>query len=208
MIMIKYAAIISLLFCCCIHTSAQKKITDSSSKRTVVKKDTLVKRHSAAIATRRSALIPGWGQAYNKEYWKIPIVYGALAIPAATFFYNNTWYSRTKFAYDAEYRASINPADTADLPKINPKLVGLSLGSLQTYRNEFRKDRDYSVLWFLILWGLNVADATVFANLKDFDVSDDLSMHVNPRYDPITKTGNLGLTLNFKKSQHKVISVR
>jgi hypothetical protein len=57
------------------------------------KKDSLLHpRHIPRIATRRSAMIPGWGQAYNHEYWKIPIVYGALAIPTYTFFYNNSYY--------------------------------------------------------------------------------------------------------------------
>src|SRR4051812_44578078 len=56
-----------------------KKITRDS---TPVIKDTIKKKkHDPAKATRRSAIIPGWGQAYNHEYWKIPLVYGALAIP-------------------------------------------------------------------------------------------------------------------------------
>ncbi len=58
---------------------------DSATKAALVKKDTIAK-HIPRIATKRSALIPGWGQAYNKEYWKIPIVYGVIAIPTVLFF--------------------------------------------------------------------------------------------------------------------------
>src|SRR6478609_7571044 len=68
------------------------------------KKDT-VPKHDPRIATRRSAILPGWGQAYNKEYWKIPLVYTALAIPVATYFYNDSYYKKTKFGYEAMYAA-------------------------------------------------------------------------------------------------------
>lgn len=158
------------------------------------KKDTLVKRlHDPRKATFRSAVIPGWGQAYNKEYWKIPIVYGALAIPTATFIYNNTWYKRTKNAYTI-----VVNIDTTHYPDIDPKLQGLSAASLQYYRNIFRRDRDYSVLWFVIMWGINVVDATVFGHLKDFDVSDDLSLNIKPNFDPLSKKGSVALVMNLK----------
>src|SRR5487761_2677032 len=49
-------------------------------------------KHDPHISTLRSAILPGWGQAYNHEYWKIPIVYAALGIPVGTFIYNKNWY--------------------------------------------------------------------------------------------------------------------
>ena len=55
-------------------------------------------QHSPKKATKRSAILPGLGQAYNKQYWKIPLVYGALAVPVATYVYNNDLYTKTKFA--------------------------------------------------------------------------------------------------------------
>src|SRR3954451_6598789 len=74
---------------------------DSATKQ-LAKKDSLIekKQHDPSKATIRSAIIPGWGQAYNHEYWKIPIVYGALAIPTSLFIYNNKWYQETKDAYE------------------------------------------------------------------------------------------------------------
>jgi hypothetical protein len=173
------------------------------------KKDT-VKKHDPRIATRRSALIPGWGQAYNKDYWKIPIIYGVLAIPVATYFYNNSYYKKTKFAYEAVFAAVVNN-DSSMLSKIDPSVkhsdgTTLSLSTYQNYRNSFRRDRDYSILWFLLAWGLQVADATVFAHLKQFDVSSDLSMEINPVFNNITRTPGLGLTLNLKNPQRKVIA--
>lgn len=163
----------------------------------LAKKDSVTKaKHDPRKATIRSAIIPGWGQAYNHEYWKIPIVYGALSIPAITFVYNNNWYQRTKEAYNI----LVNHGDTND---INPKLRGISSESLQYYRNTFRKDRDYSVLFFLFAWSLNIVDATVFAHLKDFDVSPDLSLHIQPDFNVNTKSPSLGLVLNYKTPHKK-----
>src|SRR6187200_868591 len=75
----------------------QERIVDTVPKKSA---DTTKKkeRKPQAIAARRSAIIPGWGQIYNKKYWKLPIVYGALAIPVITFTYNKKWYDKTREA--------------------------------------------------------------------------------------------------------------
>ncbi|HEX8357351.1 MAG TPA: DUF5683 domain-containing protein, partial [Segetibacter sp.] len=80
----------------------------------IVKGDTVkvVSKHDPGKATLRSLILPGWGQAYNKEYWKIPIVYGAIGTAAGIFIYNNTWYKRSKLAYDIRLNRN-NSADTA-----------------------------------------------------------------------------------------------
>ena len=173
---------------------------DTTPVIATAKKDTVAK-HIPRIATRRSALIPGWGQAYNKEYWKIPIVYGIIAIPTVLFFYNNSYYKKTKFAFEARFKEAAG--DNSDVKFIDDQLKNLSITSLQSYRNAFRRDRDYSILYFLLAWGLQVADATVFAHLKQFDVSDDLSMNITPTFNPYTRTPALGLTLNLKNASHK-----
>lgn len=168
-------------------------------------------KHIPRIATKRSAILPGWGQAYNKEYWKIPIVYGALSIPVITFIYNNNWYNRSKTAYQLLYKASEPNAtqqDIDNLSKIHPKLQGASLSSLQKFRNTFRQDRDYSVLWFIVVWGLNVVDATVFGHLKEFDVSDNLSMQIKPSVNPINQAKGLSLVFNFNKPNKQKTSIR
>lgn len=179
------------------------------AKDTAVKTDSLVKKkHDPSKATFRSAVLPGWGQAYNKQYWKIPVVYAALGITAGTFVYNNKWYQRTKEAYDIVVNNR-----TADFDKIDSKLIDRQTGqpfspeTLQFYRNDFRRNRDYSVLYFLIAWGLNVVDATVFGHLKDFDVSDDLSMHINPTFDATTKKPGLGIAFNLKTNTHRTLPV-
>lgn len=153
-----------------------------------------VRKHDPKIATRRSAILPGWGQAYNKQYWKIPLAYGIIAVPVGTFIYNNNYYKKMKFAYEARYKQA--QGDPSDVPFIDPELTGLSIDNLINYRNAYRRDRDYSVLFFLLAWGFQVLDATVFAHLKQFDVSNNLSMQMRPQLDPITR--NTGFTLSFQ----------
>jgi hypothetical protein len=157
-----------------------------------------VKHHNPRLATKYSALLPGLGQAYNKQYWKIPIVYGVLAIPVSTFIYNNDLYNKTKFGYTALLKQK--NGDASDISKIDPALKNLSLGSMQSYRNAFRRDRDYSILWFFIAWGVNVVDATVFGHLKEFDVSDNLSMRIEPMIQPQLRQTGLSVHFNLKNA--------
>jgi len=204
-----------ILFCCA-DLSAQKKDTSAPKNSAVTKKDsTLVKSDTVVklkfrpqVATRRAAILPGWGQATNKEYWKIPLVYGVLAIPTALYFYNDSWYSKTKYAYEAKFKAQAPTLDSSGLSGIDPQLKNLGLASLQSYRNTFRRDRDYSILYFILAWGLQVADATVFAHLKQFDVSDDLSLQVKPQFNPNTRTPGLGLVFNFKEPSKKIFTTK
>jgi|KBSMisStaDraftv2_1062788.scaffolds.fasta_scaffold193025_1 hypothetical protein len=189
-----------------IDTSIKVK-ADTTIPKDMTAKDTIVKKkHDPAKATRRSAIIPGWGQAYNHQYWKIPIVYGVLAVPASTFIYNNKWYKKTKDAYEIVVNEETDRYDEIDPKLIDPATgMPLSAQDLQYYRNTFRRDRDYSILFFLIAWGVNVVDATVFGHLKDFDVSDDLSMHLQPDYNPVTKQPGIGLAFNIKKQTKKTL---
>jgi hypothetical protein len=163
-----------------------------------VNKDTIktASKHNPGTATLRSLILPGWGQAYNREYWKIPIVYGAVGTMAGFWIFNNMWYKRTRDAYDIRVN---HPQDSL---QINPKLQPLATNSLQFYRNAYRRDRDYSTLYFILTWGLNIADATVFGHLKEFDVSDDLSLRINPVINKNAK--GFSLVLAFKSPAHKV----
>lgn len=148
-----------------------------------VKKDTSAKKkHTPRGAAIRSAIIPGWGQAYNKKYWKVPIAWAAVGIPAGLFVYNKKWYDRTRYALAVVANNSQSNPDSMSKvhDQLKPLVVRGQTSSLLNYRNEFRKNMDYSILFGLLLWGLNVVDATVDAHLRDFDVSEDLSLRVSP----------------------------
>ena len=149
------------------------------------KVDSVLKTHSVRKAVIRSAILPGWGQIYNKKYWKLPLVYGALGVTAYIFLDNIQVYKDSRFAYKAKYQASKPNATAADSVlyfRIKEEYLPYSLESLRQNRDQFRRYIDYSVLFFVFFWGLNVVDAAVDAHLKSFDVSDDLSLRIRPGY--------------------------
>jgi hypothetical protein len=161
---------------------------DTSGKSLLALDTARRKFHNPKIATFRSAVLPGWGQAYNRKYWKIPIIYGALGTTAGIFLYNLKTYKLLRQA--VIYRLDTIAANDA---LIDPRFIQLSTPAIQEYRNEFRQNIDYSVLFFLIFWGLNVVDATVDAHLKAFDVSQDVSMKLQPSI----QNNTTGLSLVF-----------
>ena len=169
----------------------------------VLKADTIIqtkkdsaKAHSPRKATIRSAILPGWGQAYNKKYWKIPIVYAALGTAAGFFIYNNKEYISSRDAY-----RNLMDGDDTNNNLIDPKFSQVDPEAVRQYRIAVRQYVDYSVLAFIVLWGLNVVDATVDGHLKAFEVNENLSMHINPAYNPVTKQANVGLVFNFGKNR-------
>ena len=166
---------------------------DTSGKNVLALDTVLKKKFDPHVATLRSAILPGWGQAYNKKYWKIPIVYGALGVSAGIFFFNLQTYKDLKQA--VIYRSDTIPSNDNLIP---PKYASLSTESLRFYRNAYRQNIDYSVLAFLLIWGLNVVDATVDAHLKGFDVGPDITLKIRPTFSLPTGTKGLSLVFNFK----------
>jgi hypothetical protein len=156
-------------------------------------------------AAIRSAILPGLGQIYNRKYWKLPLVYAAVGIPGYLIFDNKRWYDRSRYALAVIVNKSQGVQDSMD--KVHPQLRALVVAGNQNsvinYRNEFRKNMDYSVLFTLLFWGLNVVDATVDAHLRDFDVSDDLSLRIQPALLPGNAVGvGLVFTIGKKPVQH------
>jgi hypothetical protein len=150
-------------------------------------------RHSPRKAAFYSAVLPGLGQAYNREYWKIPLVYAAVGISAGFFIGNFDYYKEFRDAYRIRMDGNANTIDAYE---------GLySDASLKVLRDAYRQYVDYSVLVFVLAYGLNIIDATVFAHLKDWNMSDDLSMRVVPKvFD--NKSIGLSLQINIGKGKH------
>ncbi|MBR1636893.1 MAG: hypothetical protein IJ687_03490 [Bacteroidales bacterium] len=147
-------------------------------------------------ATLYSLLLPGLGQAYNGEYWKIPIYWGGLVASFHYYNLNNTNYLR----YKRIYNEATDPESTTKPP--------ISADAALYYRDVFRRWRDYSIVAILGVYLLQIIDANVFAYMQDFDVSDDLSMHIAPavitpettyamRHTPFAPTG-YGLSVGFR----------
>lgn len=179
----KKLRLITCLLICLLVGLLVRAQADSNKKKKIREESVLlavdsVPKNNPRRATIRSAIIPGWGQATNKKYWKIPIVYAALGLTGYVFFDNIKTYKDVQYAY----KVSVSK-DTANYDNVADYLkpfVPDEVTSLDNYRREFRRNIDYSVLVFLLFWGLNVVDATVDAHLKDFDVSPNLSMKIKP----------------------------
>lgn len=170
------------------------KVISSSKLKTI--SDTAAKKYRPGVAIRRSAILPGWGQYTNKKYWKIPIVYAALGTTGYLFFRNFHQYKESKEAYEL---ASDNDPSNDYLIKEPYYSLRAQPGRIKSFRNSVRQNVDYCVLFFIVFWGLNVADAAVDANLKTFDVTDDLSLHIKAGYSPMANTNGVSLVMQIGK---------
>jgi len=175
------------------------------------KKDSLQKNykdpHKASIY---SAILPGAGQVYNGKIWKVPIIYTALGISAYAYFYNRSWYEKCQYALAVASSGTTNPDS---LKAVDPKLLPLAQQGpsasnyIINYRNDFRKNQDYSALFFLLFWGLNIVDASVDAHLHSFNVSDDLSFRIKPAFLPVSNAAGISLVFDLHKSKSKLIDI-
>lgn len=137
--------------------------------------DTLAqKKHSPTKAAIFSAVLPGLGQIYNHKYWKVPIVYAGFAGLIYAISYNHDKYLFYKEAYTLY--GALPPLDAYGGPASEEELL--------FYRDEFRRNRDLSVIVTTLWYLANIIDASVDAHLHYFDVSDDLSLHIEPVYLP------------------------
>ena len=136
-------------------------------------KDSLtVKKHSPKTATILSACIPGLGQAYNKKYWKIPVIY--IGIAAFSYFAvdNNKQYLIFKQAY--KYRTDTSSATVDQFVNI------LTTPDLLSEKDRWRKYRDMCIIGGFAFYILNIIDANVDANLFNYEINDDLSFRLEP----------------------------
>jgi len=162
-----------------------------SQKTSEAVSDTTI-THSPQKATWMSAALPGLGQAYNKKYWKIPVIWAGLGGLGYSIHYNHSKYKTYSEAY--LYRID-NDSTTID------SYPSFSSNYLQTLKNSYRRNMELSVVLTFALYAINIIDATVDAHLYDFDVSDDLSMTVKPvmisDYNGGIVTYNPGIKITF-----------
>lgn len=151
---------------------------DSSSALSEVKKmksDTSqsksLKPHSPKKAALFSAVLPGLGQAYNKKYWKIPIIAGGAGALVYGYNFNQNRYSLFKEELIKRQQ---------NLGNLDPDLDRYSDANLNELQDFYRRNRDLTVVGFALLYALNIIDATVDAHLFDFNVDDDISLRVRP----------------------------
>jgi hypothetical protein len=119
----------------------------------------------------KSLMIPGWGQITNRQVWKVPIIYGAFA---GIGYYTHYLHQEYK-DYRAAYYNSFPENDDFRFGPTPERLEGVNANQLQSNRNSLRNQRDFMFVVMGLAYGLNVLDAYVFAHMRSFDVSDDLS---------------------------------
>ena len=127
-----------------------------------------VEKPLPARASLYSAILPGLGQAYNGDYWKIPIFYGGFAISGYCWAFNQKQFKRYKQMYIDAMAEGSNYNGS------------LSTDNMIWYRDKFRRFRDYSVIATILVYVLNIVDANVFAHFSDFDISDDITVDLGP----------------------------
>ena len=178
-------------------SNIESKITHKS---TSLKPDTPFKPNPKK-AYLAAAIFPGFGQIYNRQYWKLPIVYGGFMGCAYAISWNNRTYQDYKNAYysitiDAKNDPNAeHPEEWSDYWKvfvpgsIDPatRLRDATFhGNLKRGKDYFRRFRDLSIIISAGLYLICMADAYVDAQMFDFDVSPDLSFQVTPLYLPET----------------------
>ena len=175
-------------------TEAQNVVFDTIGN-TIITADTIVKQekpaktakakkpHSPTKATIMSACLPGLGQIYNGKWWKVPIVYAGLGGLGYLVYSNYSEYRAYLHAYEFK---------TGDLPE------GVTLtahetdlanryadSQLQTYKESYRRDFEFFTILTVAWYGLNILDACVDGHLYTYDISEDLSLSVDPYLRPM-----------------------
>ncbi len=163
-------------------------------------------RQRPSVTYKRALILPGWGQAYNRSYWKIPIVYAGLGTAGYFAYFNHKEYKKYQLAYLYAIDNDPNTLPTT----IDPDLENAPPEGIRTYREQYRANRDNMILVFAGLYTLQAIEAYIHTHLKYFDVSDDLSIHVYPYMEPdhkgqpgyrlrsgLSATTGIGLKLYF-----------
>lgn len=134
-------------------------------------------------------LIPGGGQFYNRRYWKLPIVYGAIGGLYYNAWLNQTEYRRFRDAYQSELQGNTHEFSNLNLPA----------SVLKNYRDLYRKNMEESYIFMSLTYLLSIAEAYVDAHLRNFDINEDLSGRIRPSW--IVQghqiTPGLGVTLQW-----------
>ncbi|UAB80253.1 hypothetical protein INR76_08990 [Marixanthomonas sp. SCSIO 43207] len=174
-------------------TAVQKdSVLLSEKKSGIVVKDTVLDNKpynplAPSKAAFYSAVVPGLGQAYNKRYWKIPIVYAGMATGVYFYLKNDDDYNRFRDAYKRRLAGFEDD-----------EFQGISTNRLIDAQRNAKKNKDYSVIAVVLVYMLNIIDANVDAHLQQYNVSEDLSVSPNFQVNPINTQANYGLSFRIK----------
>ena len=164
----------------------EKQVVEEIEKANV----STIQKYNPTKAGLYSAVFPGLGQYYNKKYWKIPIVWGAVGTGVGIIVYNDKQYRRYRTAFLAELNGQ--PHEFDDLPYVDATVLGNT-------QDRAKRQRDYAIAITGVLYILNIVDAVVDAHLYDQKKDPDLAIKPTIIYDDLgVATGKAGLSLSFR----------
>ncbi len=170
-----------------LNKDEELKIIGTTSQKTEI--DPLAPSKAAFY----SAVLPGLGQAYNKKYWKIPIVYAALGTGIYFYVDNNNEYKRYRDAYKRRLAGFTDD----EFYGVGSTPVITDNGLIEAQR-QLRRNKEVSLLVTIGIYALNIIDANVDAHLLQYNVDDNLSLSPHYKFNEMEATSDVGLTLNFK----------
>lgn len=147
---------------------------------------------SPSRAAFYSAVLPGLGQVYNKKYWKVPIVWAAIAVPVYFYVDNDKEFNRYRTAF------KLRKAGLQDEFTLDDGSVLISEDGLIRAQEVLKKNRDLSLFIAIGLYALNILEANVDAHLPDKALDKTLSFHPSFFTESITNQPMFGVTMNFK----------
>ncbi len=167
----------------------------------------VIKPHSPHKASLYSAVLPGLGQAYNKKYWKIPILYAGFAGLVYAIDFNTRNYNMYRRGYrdfliqDPNNRSYLEIIEgttiTAEDVENDGRYADWFENTLENGKDYYERWRNLSYVGFALVYIINIIDASVDAHFKTFDVSDDLSMRIEPIVNPGFGNNSIGLQLKL-----------
>ena len=164
----------------------EKQVVEEIEKANV----STIQKYNPTKAGLYSAVFPGLGQYYNKKYWKIPIVWGAVGTGVGIIVYNDKQYRRYRTAFLAELNGQ--PHEFDDLPYGDATVLGNT-------QDRAKRQRDYAIAITGVLYILNIVDAVVDAHLYDQKKDPDLAIKPTIIYDDLgVANGKAGLSLSFR----------
>jgi hypothetical protein len=141
--------------------------------------DTVTKQHPYKKSMLYSSILPGAGQVRNARlsekkfksaYWKVPLIYASLGTSAYFIYQNHISQNQVKQEYYNRL-AGNSPSLTWE------NYDNLGLISLQ---KQYLNNRDLYILLTLAIYGVQIVDAGVEAHFLNFDISDDVSLKLQP----------------------------
>ena len=163
-------------------------VTNSYSQTNETEIQDSIPIHSPKKATLYSTFLPGLGQIYNKKYWKVPVLYGLLGTFTYFVVYNNNQYMIYRQAYRDRVDGFTTQQDEGEYIEI------LDDEQLRTEMKRWERNRNLNGIGIFLTYIANIIDANVDANFFDYDISDDLSLHVIPAMKPGLSKSGIGFT--------------